>query len=250
MRQAALPLGGISPIDARRQLEILRSEEASGSDEEIEEAEGSAMSQSFALELAHVIEHYSEETEVEAETILDLLLEGAKSIMLGVAYAQRQREYSALLWDKLIRHCLPSSDGRTGDGMLFGTLLEAAALSGADLARLVSKIPPGMVVEGLRPRLVAAVADYRLKVDIHQAATAAASEEQVALIREVAHRSRRGARFVFPRVEESRARQIAGSPSESKFDESALDQPAILPKNLRPIERRQHHTLALSLPLR
>ena len=50
-----------------------------------------------------------------------------------------------------------------------------------------------MVVEGLG-------ADCRLGVVIHQAASSAAYEERISLIREVAHRSRRGARFLFSPV--------------------------------------------------
>ena len=72
--------------------------------------------------------------------VLDLFLEGVKSVMLGVSFAQRHRQYSSVLWDKLINHCLskrlatPVEDG-TGGGMMFGSLLEAAAVSGADVAR-------------------------------------------------------------------------------------------------------------------
>ena len=200
---------------------------------------------SFALELAYVIEHYSDQSEGEALTILDLFVKGAMSIVLGVAYAQRQRQYSSLLWDKLISHCLSPVRGSSGDGMQFGSLLEAAALSGADLARLVTRIPPGMIVEGLRPRLVAAVADYRLMVDIHQAASSAASNEQKVLLREVAHRSRRGARFIFSHpINQHKDRSKA---AETKAYE---DKPSFLPSTLRPIKRRERRNLSLSLPLR
>ena len=109
-------------------------------------------SSSFSLELAYIIEHYCEETEAEAFGVLDLYLEGVKSLMLAVSYAQRQKKYSALLWDRLINYCLSNETGQAGNGTLFGALLEASALSGADLARLVARIPPGMNVEGLRPR--------------------------------------------------------------------------------------------------
>lgn len=118
-------------------------------------------------------------------------MKGAKSLPLAVSYVQRQKEFSSMLWDRLISHCLEEAS----DGMVFGELLEAAALKGADLARLVERIPHGMVVEGLRPRLVAAVADYRMKLEIYEAAIAAGSEEQISLIREIGHRVRRGIRY-------------------------------------------------------
>jgi len=167
--------------------------------------------------------------------------------MLGVAYAQRTKGYTALLWDKLIDHCL--SPGAHGTS--FGALLEAAALSGADLAKLVSRIPPGMVVEGLRPRLVAAVADYRLMVDIHRAAGDAARQEEVILIREVAQRSRRGARFVFPNTTGIRDTYVHSAKGKSsKKDDEQKDEPTTLDKNFRPTERKGRRGFLLSLPMR
>ena len=122
--------------------------------------------------------------------ILNLYLKGAKSLPLAVSYAQRQKKFTTILWDHLISHCLKEAS----DGTIYGELLEAAALKGADLSRLVERIPPGMVVEGLRPKLVAAVADYRMKLEIYEAAIAAGSEEKVTLMREIGHRARRGLR--------------------------------------------------------
>lgn len=229
-------------------MEILRSQESNDSDDEEDEAKednSPEISHSFALELAYIIENYSEQTKAEALGILDLYLEGANSIMLAVAYAQRQRQYSSNLWDKVINHCLSNKKnvGKTQDGFLFGALLEAAALSGADLARLVARIPPGMVVEGLRPRLVAAVADYRLKLDIHHAATSAASEERISLLREVTHRSRRGVRYHI-------SHQQQNTIEESKNEEKEVEQILVLPKSLRTVERRDRHSLAYSIPMR
>jgi hypothetical protein len=246
-----LPLGGVLPVDARRELEIQRSEGSDpSSDDSDDENEESYQSNSFSLELAYIIEHYSEQTEAEAMGVLDLYLEGANSLMLAVSYAQRHRQFSSVLWDKLITYCLSKSEKgpyTEGGRTLFGSLLEAAALSGADLARLVAKIPPGMVVEGLRPRLVAAVADYRFKLDIHQAAASAASEERVALLREVAHRSRRGVRYSLPnqpKVARSNAFE------ESKNEPADEAQAFVLSKTLRTVERRGHHRLAFSIPMR
>mmetsp|Transcript_2020 Transcript_2020/g.4846 ORF Transcript_2020/g.4846 Transcript_2020/m.4846 type:complete len:275 (+) Transcript_2020:907-1731(+) len=188
--KAALPLAGVLPVDARRVLEIERSKDAANTGRnKIDSRESS--SPVFALELAYIIETYSEQTETEAIGILNLYMKGAKSLPLAVSYVQRQKEFSSMLWDRLISHCLEEAS----DGMVFGELLEAAALKGADLARLVERIPHGMVVEGLRPRLVAAVADYRMKLEIYEAAIAAGSEEQISLIREIGHRVRRGIRY-------------------------------------------------------
>jgi len=199
--RATLPLGGVLPVDARRVLEIERSKDSNnnnnvvgggGDGNEIDSRESSC-SPIFALELAYVIEKYNEQTETDALGILNLYLKGVQSIQLAVSYAQRQKQFSIVLWDHLILYCLKkASDGGV---MLFGELLEAAALSGADVARLVERIPPGMVIEGLRPRLVAAVADYRMKLEIYEAAMAAGSEEEVNLMREVGHRVRRGVRY-------------------------------------------------------
>jgi hypothetical protein len=244
-----LPLGGVLPVDARRELEIQRSA-GSDPDDSDEDNEESFQSNSFSLELAYIIEHYSEETEAEAMGVLDLYLEGANSLMLAVSYAQRHRQFSSVLWDNLITYCLSKSEkgpDAEGGGTLFGALLEAAALSGADLARLVAKIPPGMVVEGLRPRLVAAVADYRFKLDIHQAAASTASEERVALLREVAHRSRRGVRYGLPNQPNVlRSKAVEESKIETEEEPGNL----VLSKTLRTVERRGHHRLAFSLPMR
>ena len=189
--KATLPLGGVLPVDARRVLEIERSKDAEDDDDNNETSKKGSSSPIFALELAYIIEKYSDETETEAMGILNLYLNGAKSLPLAISYAQRQKKYTSVLWDHLISHCLKEAS----DGTIYGELLEAAALTGADLSRLVERIPPGMVVEGLRPRLVAAVADYRMKLEIYEAAMAAGSEEQVTLMREIGHRVRRGLRY-------------------------------------------------------
>jgi hypothetical protein len=243
-----LPIGGVSPIDARRQLETIRSQEADPEEEGEDDAQW--VSSNFAIELAHIVEFYGNRTQDDIMIVLKLFLEGAKSIMLAVAYAQRARSYSAVLWDTLIDHCL--SPSVSGDGASFGELLEAAALSGADLAKLVTKIPPGMVVEGLRPRLVAAVADYRLMVDIHKAASEAAAQDEVSLIREVEHRSRRGARFLFSgstSIRHSPVKPAVGG--ECKVSEENEDEkPTTLDINFRPVERKSQHGFFLALPLR
>lgn len=249
--KAALPLGGVLPVDARRLLEIERSRDAidrvgKGSKRDSDDSS----SPTFALELAYIIENFCELTETEAAGILNLYLKGTKSVMLSVLFTQRQRRFSSMLWDKLIAYCLSSSV----DAGLFGELLEAAALSGADLARLVESIPPGMDVEGLRPRLVAAVADYRMKLEIYTAAIAASSEEEITLMREIAHRSRRGVRYYLGK---KREKSFAELIHEKKLQDEGIigekiseDLPTSLPKSLRTKTRRDHNYLAYSIPRR
>ena len=203
-------------------------------------------SSSFCLELAYIIEHYCEETEAEAFGVLDLYLDGVKSLMLAVSYAQRQKKYSTLLWDRLINYCLSNESVQSGNGTLFGALLEASALSGADLARLVARIPPGMNVEGLRPRLVAAVADYRLKLDIHEAASKAATGEKIALLREVAHRSRRGVRYQLPTS--SFNFEVPKQGKIPERNDTGLQQ--IPAHSQRTKMRRDRHSLSYSIPIR
>lgn len=248
--QSALPLGGIRSQDARNILENERAKDQSD------------YSHTFALELAYIIEHYGEETEQEAREILDLYLKGAESLTLAVSFAQRNQGFSSLLWRILIDHCLPESavDGAEAetpnsqqmDGNFFGALLEAAALFGGDLAYLVTQIPHGMDIEDLRPRLVAAVADYRLKLKMHEAASEAATEEMICILRELSHRSRRGARFQMsphrqPLQEKSKHSVDPEHGSETKEDVAANQ---ILPKTLRTVERSDRHKLSLAPQIR
>jgi vacuolar protein sorting-associated protein 41 len=249
--KAALPLGGVVPVDARRVLEIERSKAAIDRDEGGSKGDSDESSSPiFALELAYIIENYSELTEADAVGVLNLYLLGARSLMLSVLYAQRQHRFSSILWGRLITYCLSEAS----DGGLFGELLEAAALSGADLARLVASIPPGMNVEGLRPRLVAAVADYRMKLEIYTAAAAAGSEDEVALMREIAQRSRRGVRYYMGKIREKSFAELIQE--KNKEDEGTIgekiseDLPTSLPKSLRTDARRDHNYLAYSIPRR
>jgi vacuolar protein sorting-associated protein 41 len=216
--KVALPLGGIHSDEIRSLLMKKRSESAEHDSES---------SHLFALELAYVIENYGNRSEEESQQILSLYLNGAKSVMLAASYAQRNKDHTKVLWETLIEYCLLGGDGELADvtqnladGTLFGTLLEAAALCGADLARLVTSIPEGMNIEGLRPRLVAAVADYRMKLSMHQAAANICKTDRITLLRELGHRSRRGVRHIATdRLVTNASEQIAqyvvtqGSPS-------------------------------------
>eukprot|EP00984_Skeletonema_dohrnii_P031767 scaffold24723_cov139-Skeletonema_dohrnii-CCMP3373.AAC.1 len=53
-----------------------------------------------------------------------------------------------------------------------------------------------MSIEGLRPKLIAAIADYRHKVRIHEYTADALAEDKVSLLRELCHLSRRGERGI------------------------------------------------------
>lgn len=241
--KATLPLGGIRPQDARSALESERLESKGG------------LPATFALELAYIIDHYGEETEAEAREILDLHTRGAKSLVLAVSFAQRNEAYSSVLWAAIMEHCLGNSSQSADsqeeekiDGSLFGALLEAAALAGADLAHLVTQIPPGLAVEGLRPRLVAAVADYRLKLKMHEAASEAASQEMIIILRELSHRSRRGARYEFS------SDPLQTAPDNHRTDTEWANpnnsSSSILDRSLRTVERRDRERLCLSPALR
>jgi len=238
--KAALPLGGIQATEVRRLLEAKRIENL----EDIVE-----FPRSFAIELAYVIENYGDKSEEESYQVLDLYLKGAKSVMLAVAYAQRNTEYSNILWETLIKYCLEGEESKMTeyeegkiDGTLFGSLLEVAALCGADLALLVTSIPQGMKIEGLRPRLVAAVGDYRMKLKIHEASLETCSEDRMSLLREVGHRSRRGMRQRQP------TNSLVIPPSQNSTKSSNSD-PSDQAKR-RPIERPNRYRLSVRLPMR
>lgn len=207
----------------------------------------------FALELAYVTEYFGDDTEEDAKKVLDLYLRGAKSVMLAALYAQRTTKHSSMLWDILIKHCLESKEATEenaseevkGEGILFGSLLESAALCGADLAVLVTRIPEGMQIEGLRPRLVAAVGDYRLKLQMHEAAAEVGVAEKVDLLRQVGHRSRRGMR-------RHAGSGVVSEEEEFQKDCSVVDEvgKSKEPMKRRPRERPNRYRLGVQLPIR
>ena len=236
--KTTLPLGGIRPLDAKKALESERAKD-----------EDSSCSSWFSLELAFILEHYGEDSESEAQNVLDLYMKGAKSIVLAVSFAQRNKAFSGGLWKALIGHCLEQEKGKDDDldGSLFGALLEAAALSGADLAHLVQKIPHGMSIEGLRPRLVAAVADYRLKLKMHESASEGATQEMISLLRELGHRSRRGVRYRITSAPRTVVDVIETENGSSMEDKKV---PTVLPASLRTISRQDHQKLGIAPSLR
>ena len=124
---------------------------------------------------------------------------------MAVAFAERNTMYSSLLFDILVGHCTtpdPTSDvvQNSTTGALFGNLLEAAAHTGSDLASLVSRIPEGMSIEGLRPKLIAAVKDYRYKVKLHENVDGLLVEDKVSILRELNNVSRRGERLFLDEI--------------------------------------------------
>jgi len=165
----------------------------------------------FARELAHMIEwsggsvtdDAAKATE-DAKTVLNLYLEGVVSLPSAVAYAERKTTHSAMLWEILVSYCLGTTKTTTTtktpetSGVLFGSLLEVAASSGADLAHLIVCVPPEMCIEGIRPKLVAAISDYRLKLKIHESASDVFLSDKVSLLRDQCHRARRGLRIDLP----------------------------------------------------
>jgi len=226
--KAALHYGGARPDDVRRMLEERR-----------RKSTGSSL---FARELAFVIKTYGSDTEEDSRKILELYLEGAKSLPIAVEYAEQNSKHSAVLWEMLVARCIQSG----GDGSLFGALLEAAARCGADLAHLVSQIPEGMRIEGLRPRLIAAVADYRLKLKIHESASDVLSQDKVGLLRELCHRSRRGLRVVSHVEENKKAGQISISTNISNTESRRV----YTEFNAMAKRRSKRHRHALSMPIR
>ena len=177
---AALPYGGIRPESVIDTLENHRG--------------GQIDSPIYARELAFVIEKFGSGDYEDAKKILQIYLLGAKNLFLAVAYAERNTTHSGALWEILITHCTEAE----GHGALFGSLLEAAAHCGADLSSLVAKIPEGVAIEGLRPKLIAAVTDYRHKVKIHEFESNIQADDKVSIIRELSNLSRRGCRRVTP----------------------------------------------------
>jgi len=196
--KATMVHGGIRSDDVRKTIEKCRS------DSDKPKRSNVKYPHLFAHELAYVIERTGSGSERDAREVLNLYLEGVVSLPLAVEYVERNTTHSAMLWEALVSYCLNTkveepSGGESGEdvvnGQLFGTLLEVAARSGADLAHLVSQIPPGMCIQGIRSKLVTAISDYRFKLKINKDALKILSSDKVTLMREQCYRSRRGVRI-------------------------------------------------------
>lgn len=238
-----LQLGGVNPSEVAKLLQV-------------ERKGWPGTSGVFALELAYIMDHHGEQSKENANIVLELYLHGAQSLMLAVSFAQRAKEHKAELWQKLIDHCLANDKNKIKGGNvtnrnLFGSLLEAAALSGADLAHLVTRIPPGMSIEGLRPRLVGAVSDYRWKLRMHESANEVARKEMLDLYREHEHRSRRGKRYEpSDRIAAPGWVKLAKEPESSKPKEKGTPSQSVLKQELRPKVRPQRFHLSYTLSMR
>ncbi|KAL7543859.1 hypothetical protein ACHAXR_013228 [Thalassiosira sp. AJA248-18] len=205
--RAALPHGGVQADYVREQLGRYRG--------------GDADSPVFARELAFVIEKFGKATIEDARQILQLYLRGANNLYWAVAFAERCSQYSSMLWDTLVEHCTtpdPTRDTNQNGalGALFGSLLEAAAHTGSDLASLVSRIPEGMSIEGLRPKLIAAITDYRYKVKIHEHVDDMLMNDKISVLRELSHLSRRGERIECRHRGAKTTNKSPGLPSPSR----------------------------------
>eukprot|EP00978_Attheya_sp_CCMP212_P014526 scaffold37028_cov57-Attheya_sp.AAC.17 len=248
---ATLPIGGARSVDVRRLLEARRAGRNNSTLLDSFDATQKptiTFPHLFALELAFVIEESESGSPEDAKTVLKLYLEGVKSLLLAVSFAQRNTTHSAMLWDELVAHCLPNVDKEQNnddveEGLLFGSLLEAAAQCGADLAVLVKQIPENMRIEGLRPKLVAAVADYRLKLKMHETAADSLQKDKVALLRELTHRSNRGHRVVLPTPSPEKPRTNA--PVATSESPKIVSRVRTSPKDRRSFRTR--HVVALPI---
>jgi len=183
--RAVTKVGGVQADNIREKLEAHRG--------------GGIDSPAFARELAFVIENFGKNRIEDAREVLQLYLCGAKNLHMAVAFAERNK-HSSILWDVLVEHCTtpdPTSaaDQNSALGALFGSLLEAAAHTGSDLGSLVSRIPEGMSIQGLRPKLISAITDYHHKVKIHEHVDNILMEDKISILRELSHVSRRGERM-------------------------------------------------------
>lgn len=195
--KAAMPHGGIRPLDIRKTLIRCRYGFESNDTQQTDIfTSPPKYPHLFARELAVVLERSSDGSEDDANKILLLYLEGVVSLPHAVDYIERNSLLSAKLWDTLISYCLKATENgkKSSNGRIFGSLLEVAARSGSDLAKLVSKIPKSMKVEGIRAKLVTAITDYRLKLEIHDCCMNILNDDKVSLLREQCYCSRRGTR--------------------------------------------------------
>ena len=194
--KAAMPHGGIRPSEIRKTFERCRHDIHSDDVENSIFNKPLVFPHLFAHELAFVMERSGTGNEEDSKKILILYLEGVVSLPHAVEYIQRNPRMSTELWEFLISYCLTTSDGskKSSKGRVFGSLLEVSARSGADLATLVTKIPKKMKIEGVRSKLVNAISDYRLKLEMHDACMDILGSDKVSLLRDQYCRSRRGTR--------------------------------------------------------
>ena len=153
---------------------------------QLREARGVANEQARELEKARgevtrlrAMESQSEVKESQSKgTIREL---GDKCRMLKGLVGQLERTRDGLL-QKL------ESKG----GEKLGELLESAAVCGADLSKLVAKIPKGIAISGLKEKLLAAIKDYKNVLAIHSNSEKVGENDHLQLLRCKSQIIRRG----------------------------------------------------------
>lgn len=184
--KAAMVHGGATPADARRLLEARRREVNPSKSSKTPKTKLTAKLL-FSVELAYAIEKSGRGLD-DAIVVLKLYLDEVKSLSRAVTYVESTKDVDSethdILRGILVEYCINND--------VFGDLLEVSALCGADVAMLVSNIPKSMFIDGLRPKLVKAVENYRLQLDMYEATSRLFEEDKICNLRDFAHRSRKG----------------------------------------------------------
>jgi hypothetical protein len=191
--KAAMPHGGIRPSEIRKTFECCRYDIDSYDDETSLANRPLKFPHLFAHELAFVMERSGKGNEEDAKKILTLYLEGVVSLPHAVEYIQRNPRMASELWEYLISYCLNTKESGK-KSRVFGSLLEVSAQVSGNLSSIVARIPKKMKIQGVRKKLVNAIADYRLEVEMHNICMDIIGADKVSLLREQCHRSRRGTR--------------------------------------------------------
>lgn len=141
---------------------------------------------SLPRELGYVIEASCNSAE-DAKRACELYLKEAKSIRLGVYFAEKNVMFKEMLWAMVVEYALESKGGEK-----LGELLESAAVCGADLSKLVAKIPKGIAISGLKEKLLAAIKDYKNVLAIHSNSEKVGENDHLQLLRCKSQIIRRG----------------------------------------------------------
>jgi len=170
--------GGAKPSDARRLLEDRRKELMTDRNSEIG---------LFSIELAYAIEK-SGVGKDDAVEVLRLYLEEVGSLPLAVQYVESVKENHGEMHEVLMGILVDACSERQA----IGDLLEVSAQYGGDVAALVAQIPKGTLINGLIPKLAAAVSNYQLRLKMYQSTSLLYEKDKVDSMRMYLHRSRRG----------------------------------------------------------
>jgi len=170
--------GGAKPSDARRLLEDRRKELMTNRNSE---------TGLFSIELAYAIEK-SGIGKDDAIEVLRLYLEEVGSLPLAVQYVESVKENHGEMHEVLMGILVNACSER----QVIGDLLEVSAQYGGDVAALVAQIPKGTLINGLIPKLAAAVSNYQLRLKMYQSTSLLYEKDKVDSMRMYLHRSRRG----------------------------------------------------------